>query len=56
MIVRNNTRTSENEQMIVSDGFVLCDGYSNLSFKSPPFEEGLSILFFIFSKSMKDTL
>lgn len=49
MIIRDSTGTSENEQMTVSDGFVLCDSYSDISFEDSPFKGRLSIpLFYVF--------
>lgn len=49
MIIRNNNGISENEQMTVSDGFVLCDSYSDISFEDSPFKNRPSIpLFYVF--------
>ena len=49
MIIRNNNGISENEQMTVSDGFVICDSPCTLSFGDSPFKNSLLIpLFYVF--------
>ncbi len=50
MIARTDDGISEQESMVVSDGFVLCNSHLNLSFRNSPFEGDPSFpLFYVFN-------